>query len=175
MAKKNSYNNSPSSKSFDTNNETSPSPEVAGVLAKAKQLLDEQSPGKAVDVITRSRLSSPWLTNALGVCAMRLGNIKPAVTVFQGLAGQSGVLLKPDTPLVFKINFATALLASNNLAGCLSVLHEIGEREAPAVKRLHDAIQQWKHGLSFWQKLKWYMGDYPQKPVTLDFPLGTLE
>lgn len=64
------------------------------------------------------------------------------------------MMLKPDAPLVFKTNFATALLASNNMAGCLSVLHEIKNEEDPTVKRLRAAIAQWKQGLSFWQKLK---------------------
>jgi hypothetical protein len=151
-----------------------PSPEIASVLGKVEQLLNERRPEKAMEVIARSRLSSPWMTNAAGVCAMRLGNAKQASVVFQGLVAHRGVMLKPDAPLVFKINFATALLASNNLSGCLSVLHEIGADTNPAVKRLRAAVQQWKQSLSLWQKLKWYTGDCPQKPVVFDFPLGEL-
>jgi len=177
MAKKNYYNrNSTSSKSPGEVTETNaPTPEVASALAKVKQLLDEQCPDKALDVITRSRLSSPWITNATGVCAMRIGNAKSASGVFQGLVGHLGVMLKPDAPLVFKTNFATALLASNNMAGCLSVLHEIGQEDNPTVKRLRAGIERWKQTLSFWQKLKWYTGDIPTKPIVLDFPLGELE
>jgi hypothetical protein len=150
-------------------------PEIAEVLAKVRQLLDERCPKKAAEVITRSRASSPWITNAIGVCAMRLGNAKQAAGVFQGLAGHLGVMLKPDAPLVFKTNFATALLASNNLFGCLSVLHEIGQDDNPTVKRLRAAIKQWKQSLSFWQKVRWYLGDEPGRKVTLDFPLGEVQ
>lgn len=151
------------------------SSEVADVIGKVKQLLREDRPEDALDIITRSRLKSPWITNATGVCAMRLGNSKQAAGLFQNLVARSGVMLKPDAPLVFKTNFATALLASNNLPGSLSVLHEIGSEENPTVKHLRTAIQRWKQSLSLWQKLKWYTGDCPQKPVTLDFPLGELE
>jgi hypothetical protein len=177
MARKNYYNrNTTPSQSPNDGKETNiRPPEVAGVLAKVKQLLDEQCPDKAMDVITRNRFSSPWIANATGVCAMRLGNVKQAAGIFQGLVGHLGVMLKPDAPLVFKTNFATAMLASNNMAGCLSVLHEIGQEDNPTVKRLRAAIEQWKRSLSFWQKLKWYTGDIPAKPVSLDFPLGELE
>jgi hypothetical protein len=176
MARKNYYNhNSTSSKSPSEVTEASiPTPEVASVLAKVKQLLDEHAPDKALDVIKRSRLQSPWITNATGVCAMRAGNAAQVTNVFRGLVGHLGVMLRPDAPLVFKTNFATALLASNNLAGCLSVLHEIGQEDNPTVKQLRSAIQHWKQKLSLWQKFKWYTGDIPQKPVVLDFPLGEL-
>jgi hypothetical protein len=163
MVKKNYYNRNttPSKSPGEVTEANTPTPEVASVLAKVKQLLDEQAPDKALDVITRSRLSSPWITNATGVCAMRIGNVKSAAGVFQGMIGHLGVMLKPDAPLVFKTNFATALLASNNMAGCLSVLHEIGQEDNPTVKRLRSAIQQWKQNLSLWQKFKWYTGDIP--------------
>jgi hypothetical protein len=177
MASKNYYSrqSAPPKSSSDSKDSGGPSSDVVNVLGKVKQLLDEQRSEKALEVITRSRLSSPWITNARGVCALRLGNAKQASGIFQGLVGHLGVMLKPDTPLVFKTNFATALLASNNTAGCLSVLHEIGKEQNPTVQRLRTAIREWKQGLSFWQKFKWYTGDYPEKPVVLSFPLGELE
>ncbi|MCE5267097.1 MAG: hypothetical protein LLG00_04350 [Planctomycetaceae bacterium] len=150
-------------------------PEVATLIGRVKQLLAEQCPDKALAVITRSRLSSPWIVNATGVCALRLGNPKQASSVFHSLVGHGGLMLKPDAPVVFKTNFAAALLASNNVAGCLSVLHEIHDEENPAVKLLRGAVRQWKQSLSFWQKLKWYAGDCPQKPIQFSFPLGELE
>ncbi|MEN6458524.1 MAG: hypothetical protein ABFC63_06295 [Thermoguttaceae bacterium] len=151
------------------------SPEIANLLVKVKQLLEEQAPEKAIDAISRSKLSSPWLTNAIGVCAMRLGNITQAAGLFQSLVGHSGVMLRRDTPVVFRTNYATALLASNNLAGCLSVLHEIGHEDDPTIVRLRAAIREWKRSLSWWQRLRWYSGDSPKKPVTLDFSLGELD
>ncbi|MEN6407061.1 MAG: hypothetical protein ABFC77_11390 [Thermoguttaceae bacterium] len=176
MAKKNFHNNAASlNGSIAEKSENALSPEVADVLAKVRQLLDQGTPEKAFDIITRSRLSSPWLVNATGVCALRIGNAKQAAGVFQGLVGHLGVMLKADSPRVFKTNFAVALLASNNTAGCLSVLHEIHQEDHPTVQRLRAAIAQWRRGLSLWQRLKWYTGDIPTKPVPLDFPLGELE
>jgi hypothetical protein len=177
MAKKNNLQNRtvPPKSSPETNNtETQPS-EVAGLIGKVKQLLQEQCPEKALEDIARSKVASPWITNATGVCLLRIGDAKQAARVFQGLVSYSGVLLKRDAPLVFKTNYATALLASDNMEGGLSALHEIGNKDNPTVQKLHSAIHQWKQNLSFWQKLKWYTGDYPQKPVVLDFPLGELE
>jgi hypothetical protein len=67
------------------------------------------------------------------------------------------------------------MLASGNLEGCLSVLHEIQLEENLAVQQLRAAIQRWKQGLSLWQRVKWFFGDPPKQPVELDFPLGELE
>jgi hypothetical protein len=177
MARKNYYSrqSAPTKSSSESKESDGPSSDIVNVLGKVKRLLDEQCSEKALEIITRSRLSSPWISNATGVCALRLGNAKQASGIFQGLVGHLGMMLKPDAPLVFKTNFATALLASNNMAGCLSVLHEIGKEENPTVQRLRAAIREWKQGLSFWQKLKWYTGDFPEKPVVLGFPLGELE
>lgn len=150
-------------------------PEVAQVLAKVKQLLDEQCPDKALEVITRSRLKSPWITNAAGVCQLRLGNPKQAVAALQSLVVVSAVLLKRDAPIVFKINYAVALLASDNLPGCLSVLNEIHDEENLTVQQVRAAIQRWRQSLSFWQKVRWYLGDDPRQKVALDFPLGEVQ
>jgi hypothetical protein len=130
---------------------------------------------RALDVINRSKLKSPWIVNATGVCLLRLGSAKQAAGMFQGLVATSGVMLKHDAPMAFKTNFATALLASDNLAGCLSVLHEIGEEENPTVRQIRVAIQQWRQSLPLWHRLQWYLGDYPQGQVPLAFPLGNLE
>jgi predicted Zn-dependent protease len=151
------------------------SQEIANLIGKLKPLLQDQSPEKALEVIARSKLKSPWITNAMAVCQLRLGNAEQAAVMFRTLVAYTGVQLKPDAPLVFKTNYAAALLASNNLAGCLNVLHEVHAEEHATVRQLRAAIQGWKHSLSFREKMQWYLGDYPQRPVRLDFPLGELE
>ena len=78
-------------------------------------------------------------------------------------------------PPVFKTNFATALLAENNLPGCLGVLQELRDGRHPAVQKLWAAIARWKGGLTLWQKVNWYLGGQPDRPVALDFSLGDLE
>jgi hypothetical protein len=152
------------------------SPDVANLLERAKSLLQEQCPEQALGLLDSTRLKSPWLINAKGVCLLRLGKAEQAVELFKGLAGASGVyILKFDAPITFKTNYATALLAANDLKRCLHVLHEIGKEDNPTVTQLRSAIQQWKRSLSLWQKIGWYLGEYPQRPVTLNFLLGELE
>jgi hypothetical protein len=149
-------------------------PEIADLLAKADQLLQAGEPKKALDLIARAKFNSPWTTNALGVCQLRLGNAKVAVDVFRGLVlAAGGILLRSDVPAVFKTNYATALLLAENMGGCLSVLAEVRD-EHPAVGKLKAAIQRWKEGMTLWQKINWYMGGQPDRPVALDFPPGDL-
>lgn len=151
-------------------------PEVLALLNTVAKLLEEGLPAKALDVIARAKIRSPWVTHAAGVCQLRLGNAKVAVDAFRGLVlAAGGLLLRAEVPIVFKTNYATALLATDNLAGCLSVLGEIREEAHPAVPQLRVALRRWKESLTFWQKVQWYLGGQPARPVTLGFPLGDLE
>lgn len=154
--------------------ETRP-PEVADLLAKVGRHLQDNEPKRALDLIAQAKVNSSWVTNAAGVCQLRLGNSKVAVDVFRGLVlGPGGVLLRQDAPTVFKTNYAAALLAADNMAGCLSVLADIKE-ESPAVKRIREAIQRWKASLTLGQKIQWYLGGQPDRPLVPDFALGDLE
>ena len=152
------------------------SQEIVELLAKTARSLDAGDPKRALDLIDRARLNSPWLTNALGVCHLRLGNAKIAMDAFRGLVlAGGGILLRSDVPVVFKTNFAISLLMLDNLGGCLSILAELQEDEHPAVGRLKRAVQRWKQGLSWWEKMRWYLGGQIAQPVVLDFPPGDLE
>lgn len=159
----------------DDNGAGTPSTELASVIGRVKTLLQEQRPQEALDFVNRRKQASPWISNARGVCMLRLESTDEAIAVFRGLAAQSGIVLKPDAPVIFKTNFATALLASGNLAGCLSVLHETNAEDAPTVRQLRDSIERWRRSLSWWQRLHWLLGDFPSGRVSLDFPLGELE
>jgi len=160
----------------DNSNGAAKPPQIVDLLGKAEQLLAEEQAGGALDLIARAKVNSPWATNALAVCQLRLGNEKVAVDLFRGLVlASGGILLRRDVPVAFKTNYATALLSAQNINGCLSVLSEIKQEEHPAVARLRAAIRRWKEGLSFWQKINWYMGGQPAHPVVLDFPRGDLE
>jgi hypothetical protein len=151
-------------------------PEIADLLARADQLLQAGEPTKAIDLIARAKVNSSWRTNALGVCQLRLGKAKLAVEVFRGLVLKAGgILLRTDVPAVFKTKYAAALLAADNVGGCLSVLAEVREEEHPAIGKLKAAIRRWRGSLTLWQKLNWYLGGQPDLPVVLDFPPGDLE
>jgi hypothetical protein len=146
------------------------------LLGKVDKLLREGQPERALEIISRAKINSPWVTNAAAVCQLRLGNAKVAVDVFRGLVlASGGLILRQDIPAAFKTNYATALLAMNNLGGCLSVLAELRDEEHPGALRLRAAVQRWKQGLSLWQKIQWYTGGEPACLVTLDFPPGDLE
>jgi hypothetical protein len=151
-------------------------PEVVDLLGKVDRLLREGQPGEALDLIARSGVKSPWATSALGVCQLRLGNAKVALDVFRGLAlAAGGLSLRRDVPTVFKTNYATALLLLGNLAGGQSALHDAGDDLHPAVVKLREAIRRWAKGLTFWQRLNWWMGGEPAHPFALDYPPGDLE
>jgi len=83
--------------------------------------------------------------------------------------------MRPDVPTIYKTNFAIALLLAGRPAGCLQVLDELRQEEHPAVQRLRAVMSKWEQGLSFWQKLNWYIGKIePNRPVTIDFTPGDL-
>jgi hypothetical protein len=95
--------------------------------------------------------------------------------VFRGLVlAAGGLILRDDVPVFFKTNYATALLAAGNLGGCLSVLAEVRDEVNPAVTRLRASIRRWRDGLTFWERLNWWMGGQPERPVALAFAPGDL-
>jgi hypothetical protein len=156
------------------NGETS-APETNPLVEQVTSLLDEGQPGKAVEALSRAKQSSSWATNALGVCLLRLGKAKSAVDLFRGLVlTANGVSMRQDVPGEYRRNFAVALLASGNVAGGMSVLADVGAEGHPTVQAIRAAVARWKAGLSFWQKVRWYMGGEMDHPVEFDFPLGEL-
>jgi hypothetical protein len=151
------------------------SPEVAALLDKVKDALQKEDVAAAMKLIDRARVDSPWIRNALGVCLLRLGRFQSALEIFRGMVVTGDLHLRNDVPTTWKTNFASTLLVSNNLAGCISALDEIKQKDHPHVLKLHGAIQRWKGNLTLWQKIKWYSGSEPDQPVPLDFPVGDLD
>jgi hypothetical protein len=151
-------------------------PEISELLGRVQRLLDAGQADKALDTIKHSRLKSEWVTNAIAVCLLREGETKRAADLLRTLAGgPGGVTLRTDAPLVFKTNFATALLAGGQVAGCLGVLREISDEQNLTVQALRTAIDQWKKTLSLWQRLKWAVGDFPEHPLSVPGIAGDLE
>jgi hypothetical protein len=177
MVKKTDFSESTSSSQVRPNGDSAvPKPsEIANLLVKADELLEAGEPKKALDLLARSKIQSPWVTNAMAVCQLRLGNAKSAVDMLRGLVlGAGGIHMREDVPAVFKTNFAVALLKAGNTAGCLSALADVRVEHA-AVGRIASAIEKFKKSLTLWEKLNWYMGVPPDRPVALDFPPGDLE
>jgi hypothetical protein len=149
--------------------------EVATPLERAEALLRAGQPEQALEILVRSGPPTPRLTNALGVCLLRLGEAERAVDVFRGLVLIPGtVCLRPDAAPQHKGNFAAALLAAGNVAGGLRALDEIADEGRPAVRRLRAAVRRWRDGMSFWERLRWRLGGNPPRPLALDGDLGEL-
>jgi len=146
--------------------------EVAELLHRVSTTLDAGHAQKALELLQKSRVKSPWVTNAMAVCLLRLGDTQRAIEMLKGLVVTSGVCFRTDVPAVFLTNFATALLMAHNVSGCLSALANVRDTENATVQRLRGAIRKWKAGLSLWQKIRWYWGDTPGTPVELGSPPG---
>jgi hypothetical protein len=120
-------------------------------------------------------VASPWLTNAEGVCEIRRGNVDRAVQVLRNLVMDgNGILMRLDLPVQFRANFAAAMLASGNVAGCLQALSEIKEQTHPAVQSVRRVLTQWKESLSLWQRISFHLGGEPSQPLPADAQLGYL-
>lgn len=149
-------------------------PESHAVLNQAEKLLQAGQARQALDLLARSKVHSPWSTNATGVCLLRLGQADRAVELFRNLVLSGSLFLRPDVPTAWKVNFATALLMVNNLEGCVQLLAEIQEEDHPGVQRLRAALQSWHNRMSVWEKIRWFLGGQQARRVELDFLPGEL-
>jgi tetratricopeptide (TPR) repeat protein len=132
---------------------------------------------KALDLL-RAAGREPRLRNVIGVCLMRLGRIDEAVRIYRDLVLTAGCTwLRPDIPLVYKINYATSLALAGHPAGCLEILSDLKADEHPVVRDLRGAIKRWEKDLSFWQRLNWRFGRIEPKnsPVVMDTAPGEFE
>ena len=105
---------------------------------------------------------------------MRLGKIEEAVSVLRDIAFQGYICIPTDTPVLYKINFATAMLLSKNNDGALDILNKLDEKVNPEVSKLKETIRRWVKNLNFIEKCAYYIGLYPNKRVTIDFPPGEI-
>src|SRR5581483_10240761 len=103
-----------------------------------------------------------------------LGKAKQAVELLRNVVLSGSLFLRSDVPTAWKVNFAIALLMTDNLAGCIQALRDIQEKDHPYVQRLYNAIRQWKKELSLWEKIQWHLGGQPARRVELGFPRGQL-
>jgi hypothetical protein len=154
-----------------------PSTTCWDVLRQAWKLITEEKYQKALDLLNTKGAADKTHQNVKGVCLMRLGRHDDAVRVYRSLVMAPGsTWMHPEAPLSHKINFATALLLSGNPSGCLEVLGEIHQDQDPRIQRIHACIQKWVAGLTWFQKLNWWLGhiEPANRPVTIDFEPGDL-
>ena len=136
------------------------------ILNKVEVLLAAGRAKEAFDLLNAQESGDPMLKNARGVCLLHMGQPETAVRAFRQLClAPGGILMRTDVPVVFKTNFATGLLMSNRVGGCLEVIQEIHNETHPSVQRLRAAIARWEAGLTFRQRLFWKLGVEPKQPV----------
>lgn len=167
--------NNTSGGSTSPGNETCWPTDLREILHSVQAALDRNQIENALAMLTQVKLNSPWIQNALGVCQLRLGDSSTAIEVFARLVlSQGGVVVRRDVPTIFLTNYATALLASRNLPGCLWILNEIQEKNHGSVTRLREAMKRWRASLTLWQRFSLALGNEPDAAPPLDFPPGDL-
>ncbi|MEX0718458.1 MAG: hypothetical protein WD066_17825 [Planctomycetaceae bacterium] len=147
----------------------------AATLRKVRTLVEAGRLQDAFDLANRGAADA-LLKNARGVCLLRMQRPEQAVRVYRELTlTGGGIVIRSNVPLIFKLNFATALLMSGNVGGCCEILHEIRNEDHPRITQLRAAIENWKSGLTLFQRLMWRLGNPPEIPATIDFVPGDFE
>lgn len=147
-------------------------PEATKLFDRVHDLLESGKGQEAIKLLAREE--SEWARNARGVCLLRMGDAHAAVGTLRSLVVSSHLALKPEAPLAYKINFATALLLSGNISGGMTMLDDIGDEQSVPVQKLRAAVADWKASMTFWQRLWWHLGAEPALPFTVDFSPGEL-
>ncbi len=154
-------------------NGTTTEPASAAAVQQAARLADTGKSQEALRLLASESNSSNEVLNARGVCLMRLGRIDDAIRVFRSLVLPSGCIwMKPELPVIYRVNFATALLLSQRPLGVRDTLCEMHEQDHPSVVRLRDALHAWEKHLPAWQRLLWKVGYTPSVPICISFVPG---
>lgn len=148
----------------------------AATLRKVRALAEAGRLQEAFDLANRGGAADALLKNARGVCLMRMRQPEKAIRIYRELTlTGGGIVLRPNVPLIFKTNYATALLMSGNVGGGCEILHELRNEDHPRIAQLQAAVANWKAGLMLFQRLMWRLGNPPEIPVTIDFVPGDFE
>lgn len=151
-----------------TMSKTSPS----GTLGHVRDLLDQSRPEDALDFINHHGQETSAMENARAVCLMRLGRLSEATSILRDIAFRGYVCMPDDTPLLFQLNFATAMLMANFKDAAIAIMDRLDSEQAPQALKLKGVIQRWKASIGPLGRLRCRLGFYPKKPVSLDFPPG---
>ncbi|MCB9854987.1 MAG: hypothetical protein H6818_04810 [Phycisphaerales bacterium] len=145
-------------------------------LVRIERLIEAGEYADALESLRAGKSDSAAMRNARGVVLMRLGRAEEAVSLFRSLTtNDTGLFLKKDAPIIFKTNYATALLLNGNVTGALVVLKEINDETHPGVVRLRTAIARWRKTLSLPRRVWMCLaGGSPEKPIALDWVPGEL-
>jgi hypothetical protein len=107
--------------------------------------------------------SSILSTNDKAVLLMRSGRFAEAIDILRKLVlNRDCVWMRKEIPLIYKTNFAMALLLGGFPAGCRSLLAELNDETIPAVIKMRMTLKNWEKSMTLWQRLNWrWMGIEP--------------
>jgi hypothetical protein len=137
-----------------------------------RELLNEGRPEDALKFIEHLDQKTPEMENARAVCLLRLGHIEQAVNVLRKIVFHGDICMPSDTPVLYQLNFATAMLMSNYKSAARSVLDTLDTREHPEAGPVKDAVNRWVKTRGPLGRLRWRLGWYPPEPVKIDFLPG---
>lgn len=148
------------------------------LIAHVDELLALEQPDKALNLLrSTEHPSDPRLTNARGVCQMRLGLIDAAIATYRTLVLEPvGMFLAVRNSLhdAYKTNLATALMLKGNVTHGEQVLEEIDNTNYPMIDKLRSVISAWRRELSLWENFEHQLGVSTFHPVSLPFKPGEL-
>lgn len=139
---------------------------------RIRELLDKDRLQEALDLINRQRQETPEAQNARAVCLLRLGRVEEAASILRNIAFRDLICMPDDAPLLFQLNFATAMLMANFKDAAFTVMDRLQSEKDPQAVELREAIARWKKNIGPLGRFCCRLGFYPKKPVKLDFPPG---
>jgi len=144
-------------------------------MDRIRELLSQDRLDDTLDYLDHIGQTTPEFQNARAVCLMRLGKAELAVSILRKLVFREFICIPSDTPVLYLMNFATAMLVANYKDGAIPILKKLDTRRYPQAAQLKMALNRWVKGLNFAEKCYYHLGIYPGKPVRLDFPLGQID
>ncbi len=148
---------------------------TTSALDRVRDLLAQGRLDDALEYLDHVGQTTPEFQNARAVCLMRLGKVPQAVSLLRDLVFRGNICIPSDAPVLYLINFATAMLLANYKDGAMPILKGLDARRYPQVGELKEAIERWVRGLNFLERCGYHLGLYPGKPIRMDFPLGRIE
>ncbi|MFG0288264.1 MAG: tetratricopeptide repeat protein [Rhodopirellula sp. JB044] len=148
--------------------------ERMGVPHKVLSLIQREDYVAAHEAL-RALPRSLVVSQAMGVCVMRIGNAAEAVNLFRTMSVVPGTtVLKPEADDTLKVNYATALMMNGLPSGALDLLDELEDPCDPMALQIRAAIRKWANGLVFWRRWDWKLNriDPPRCFVPFDFTPG---